>query len=514
MTLIKILASAVSGCAVVMSASFDLPEPFAAALACTALIPFLAACLDGRLSCRLASWAAFSVPLILYVGEGMWFSLRYFYEVPFVPSVLIYVVWVWLFSSLHWLLFSLVGYRLRAAVSKAWMLPFLWAAAEFLYSRISLQGRMLSLGHLAPVIPVLSSSARFGGVYAASFMIVLVNTLILCLVYYRGRLGFLKQKGWLFSLAAAALLAVAGAWPSRPVPYSTPLRAALLQPGQQFKVEETGADVQNRLNSLTQLTRQAVRDGASLIVWPASVMILRDLNQIRAVIKSIGSTREKGWSVVLGATVNIREPGNEFHENTLVLTDESGEIRNKYIKQRLTPYTEYAPFSLVDLIGRGKLAIPRFRTSRQTDLVFSVEDKRWGNAVCIEIFYPEILGRTLRRGARFLIHYSNDDIYAFASMKRLLLRVSAFRAMELGVPVLRIAIDGHSAWIDSSGQIVKVLHHAARGVVQAILRSGTHPTVYARVGDVFGWLCVVLTALFYWFGLRRSEFYPPSPDSR
>src|SRR5574341_706797 len=105
--ILSFLASALSGSFFVFI--IEGPPYFALRifLCFVGLVPFLCASLQDRFLSRLLSFLGFSLPLSLYAGEGIWFSMRYYYEIPLFPSILLFLVWVWLLSSVHLLIFSL-----------------------------------------------------------------------------------------------------------------------------------------------------------------------------------------------------------------------------------------------------------------------------------------------------------------------------------------------------------------------------------------------------------------------
>jgi apolipoprotein N-acyltransferase len=72
-----------------------------------------------------------------------------------------------------------------------------------------------------------------------------------------------------------------------------------------------------------------------------------------------------------------------------------------------------------------------------------------------------------------------------------------FRAIENGMPLVRAAAVGLSAAVDPWGRLLGVSDHFAPGEATLVVQVpiGHVPTIYGRVGDLFGWLCVVGFAL-------------------
>ena len=78
------------------------------------------------------------------------------------------------------------------------------------------------------------------------------------------------------------------------------------------------------------------------------------------------------------------------------------------------------------------------------------------------------------------------------SIKTIHFHMHVFRAIENGVPLVRAAASGLSAAIDPWGRVLSMSDFYADGdrTMTAQLPLGRIPTLYARTGDWFSWLCV------------------------
>ena len=83
--------------------------------------------------------------------------------------------------------------------------------------------------------------------------------------------------------------------------------------------------------------------------------------------------------------------------------------------------------------------------------------------------------------------------------------MAAFRAIENGVPLVRAAASGISSAVDPWGRVLAVTDYFAAGdrTLNAQVALGRVPTLYAKTGDLFAWLCVV--CLLVALGLPRSR---------
>jgi apolipoprotein N-acyltransferase len=76
------------------------------------------------------------------------------------------------------------------------------------------------------------------------------------------------------------------------------------------------------------------------------------------------------------------------------------------------------------------------------------------------------------------------------------------RAIEEGLPLVRVANTGVSAVIDPMGRIVKKLDLGQEGVVDSDLPSALSPTIYARFGVK---VPLILAGLFLLFAFKKKK---------
>ena len=80
----------------------------------------------------------------------------------------------------------------------------------------------------------------------------------------------------------------------------------------------------------------------------------------------------------------------------------------------------------------------------------------------------------------------------WSAIKDIHVQMAAFRAIENGVPLVRPAGSGISAAFDPWGRVLGMTDYFAPGdrTLTVQVPMGRVPTLYARTGDLFAWLCV------------------------
>ncbi len=159
-------------------------------------------------------------------------------------------------------------------------------------------------------------------------------------------------------------------------------------------------------------------------------------------------------------------------ENKLVLVDPSGQIVTAHLKNRPVAGWE------ASIMQRGHDGIP----------VVATDTGRMAAAICFEADFPDFIRQAGHNDADLLILPVNE----WKSIKNIHVQMHVFRAIENGVPIVRAAASGLSVAIDPWGRVLSMSDFYASGdsTMTAQLPMGRIPTLYARNGDWFSWLCV------------------------
>ena len=124
--------------------------------------------------------------------------------------------------------------------------------------------------------------------------------------------------------------------------------------------------------------------------------------------------------------------------------------------------------------------------------VVATDTGRIAAAICFEADFPDFIRQAGQNDADLLILPVNE----WQSIKDIHFQMHVFRAIENGVPIVRAAASGLSVAIDPWGRVLSMSDFYAAGdrTMTAQLPVGRIPTLYARSGDWFSWLCVASLA--------------------
>ncbi len=233
-----------------------------------------------------------------------------------------------------------------------------------------------------------------------------------------------------------------------------------------------------------------------LIVWPET-SVPYFLEYSGTALEEIGEAAQ-GVPVIVGIQ-RLEEPR---YYNSLVMLGRGGQVQNIYDKTHLVPFGEYVPFA--DLLGQfgihglaaneGGGFSAGAKGPRGQMSVLSVPNV--GNAlpmICYEgIFAQEVNNWDTR--PEFLLMITNDAWFGEFVGPFQHLAQARLRAVEQGLPMIRVANTGVSALIDPHGVIRDHIPLGQAGWIDVVLPAPAPLTIYARFGDkpallLIGLLC-------------------------
>lgn len=252
---------------------------------------------------------------------------------------------------------------------------------------------------------------------------------------------------------AAALASPLGDRVASPPQYGAEarrLRIAVLQPS---LPPDTG-DAASRaalqqlvLSSRTFLARPDTR--ADLLVWPELPMALSVTDRTGDRDALLALVRDTGVPLLVNGYAHLDPAGQSYSNASWLLMPDGRQQR--YDKQVLVPFGEYLPTAFSGLSGFLP-GVKRYAPGPQPGpLVFG--DLRIATPICFEALMPERLRALREAGATVFINQGDDVWFQSARAQRLHLAVARLRAVETGMPILRVFNSGITVLIDERGRL-------------------------------------------------------------
>lgn len=433
----------------------------------------------------------------LLIGTYFWTSLRVFYELSFLKSILVLLFFIAILGGPHYCVFSVIS---RYFHKQTWWRPFflssVWVCLEFLYSKISLQARTYLLGYTQHNITFLMPLLRFGGVYALSFSVIFFNLLFAqFLLSMKSLIGIIKY--FLAPLFLFCLLLIPISSTNICQYPKEPLKISLIQTNLGHELKWSSGYYQKQIINLIKMTKKSVEDKSRLIVWPSTALMLQNKETLKEILKALPEPPSKDINLLIGARLYMPSKDVIKRFNSILLCNIKGDILSVYLKKILMPYGEYLPFQWLDIFGKKKYFPDTYTPSKKDYTIFSVGNIKFCTPICLEILYPELIRKFCNEGAKCILTFSNDDSYIDPAMPYYLLIISKIRGTEFGLPVIRETVNGYSAIIDCNGEIVKTLEYGVKGILDYNFSLGYRSTFYSKHGDIFAFSCVMLTILLF-----------------
>ena len=476
-------------------------------LAWIGLVPLLVvvAKRPSLLRAFILGWAVGSV---FFYATCYWltYSMIHYGGLPAVLAYLLLVPGALVIGVFHGVFALLVAVMVRRWGRFALLFaPLFWSALEWV--RLEVTGQLWNaLGYSQAYHPLLIQPANWGGVYAVSYLIVTINSIVALLIIHRTK--------WSITVVATTALVVfyvivfSKYLPTEPMPTSEGLLVYVVavQPNVPMNAGKSAEEIKALIDRHVSLSTEALKplpDYASqrLVVWPESPM-----NFTYASDKSFQEfvakfTRENHTSLLF----NSLEPApNDGSYNSALLINEQGQRISQYDKIRLMPFGEYVPLPQW-LPGASLISgiVGEFTPGSNYTLMPFGDNRKAGVFICIESAYPWIARQLTFDGADVLINVSNDGYLGPTAVMRQHLANVIFRAVENGRPVMRVTNTGLSAMIRKDGRI-EDLTEPFKPDVRVWVNHPTdkRDTVYTRKGDLFVYLCAWLSLMVFAVTMR------------
>lgn len=255
-----------------------------------------------------------------------------------------------------------------------------------------------------------------------------------------------------------------------------------------------------------EYTRKAADEGADIVVWPETAMpwTLSEGSLYRTLCSDLA--KETGVILLVGA-FTAGEDGERF--NSIICFNPDGTTEeNVYLKRRLVPFGEFAPFRevlevvappLSQMVRDGKDL-----SAGDKSEVFVTDKARIGSIICYDQLFEEVSLDATVMGAQLITVSSNDSWFDNSAVPYMNNAQSQLRAIENGRYVIRAANTGLTSAINSKGEVVEAAPMLEIGMIVTEVTLNDIKTLYTRTGNVFILLLSVLLVgvLSYELGMK------------
>lgn len=434
-------------------------------------------------------------------------------------------------------LFGLGVAVVRRRLGMAWALaaaPFLWVALDLAGARIT-SVPWDQLGYSQVDNALLTLLAPWTGVYGITFVLVAGNALLVWVI--AGERGAKSRS----ALAGVWVICFGfGGWIlpwtiDRDRPHApASAEAVLIQPNldvSAVNIWNTPADWNAHMAQFEKLAGEQCKSYIAgipqtgvatgevvcppyathpdLVAWPESpAPYFEGEPRFQAAMKAIA--REDDAPLFVGGIgMDLdRKDGEWLEYNSAMIFAADGARIGRYDKIHLVPYGEYIPYRDLFFFAH-KLTGKVTDFSRGVDrTVFRIPDqhgvvRRYGVFICYEAVFADEVRQFAKNGAEVLVNLSDDGWYGDTSAPWQHLNMVRMRAIENRRWILRDTNNGVTAAIDPYGRVRQSIPRHVADALPAQFGFREDVTFYTEYGDVFAWVCAVLSLGMVVWGWKR-----------
>lgn len=408
-------------------------------------------------------WQVLLTSLVAFAAGQTYLVQCYWGQIP--PLILIPIVAV--MSAAFAIAVGFSGEAFRRGSSWAALLAFpaLWTTLEFTIANTSPHGSFGALGYAEVHFPAGIQIAALFGVHAVTF--------VLCL--FANAVALLLRRQFLTGGTGVAVCTLAIAFGL----------VRLGEPGGPRVRVEALTNVKTGHHEHTLAAEEAVTQayaahieglkGVSIVAIPEGAVQMQAGDSETVLAPLAAAAKASGAMVVVGTLTP------EPIQNRAFAFLPQGTVKTYEKRHLLLPFETEAPGREPGLLGGG-----------------------YATQICKDMDFAGTVRTTAEHGVRLMIVPAND----FRKDGWIHARMAIMRGVENGFAVLRSADNGLETVSDAQGRILASASTTEPGVITAEVEVplGPGPTLYTRIGDVFCWLCAVLSvALCAFLGRPRIQ---------
>ncbi len=424
-------------------------------LAWTAFVPLWYAVL--RLPSMLS---AFSAAFVCFYAA-------YFFSLDWMRGLFGWQAWFFYAIFSFWpILHALVLRKLWEKAVKSfqiWLMAFslsaLYAGLEYFRSELwPLNCPWLGLGYAQFPNPHIYQSLSIWGVFGLTFFVIFFNISIL--------IAILKRH---FSTAAFSILIMLslflyGHKRLEINPQGAPVKALLVQ-------DETYS-----LEKLLSMSK--TRKDEELIIWPENSFYLKSGEKTEDKLRQIQSAfKNRNFYALIPIGVKEKENGRIKRENYAVFFDLKTGGKQIYEKMHPVPFVETG-------LKKGPCPSP-----------LDFKGRKIGVQICYDLNFENGSRILAGKGAEIILAPTNDPIEWTAKQQRQHADMSAARAVENGLWILRPATSGISQVIDDRGRIIRETASGESLALSGQAEMKTSDAFYTKYGWIIPKLFLLVSAL-------------------
>ncbi len=471
-------------------------------LAWVGFVPLFLA-LHKESSKRKAFFLGLVTGLVFFFGTCHWISkvLRNYGDLSWLGAILLFLLlalYLSLFYGFFALSFSWLSSRCR--LGPTLVSPLLWVSAEYLRGQLMTGFPWCLLGYAAVDNTNLAQLATLTGVYGLSFVLIIVNTALAAFFLAPSRTSLFRLAFIALGICVLTMFFALQGQVSEGLKHYVRIVQPNIDLGQKWDLESKT----NLLDELSQLSLPSAAkqpkddvEPVRLILWPETPTPFY-FNHDADFRRRMQNVAELSKGYFLFGFVDFRpSAGNASQRdpyNSVGLISPVGVVISQYDKIHLVPFGEYIPYAnLFFFVDKISTEVGNFKPGDHVVVSALENGHKLGAFVCYESVVPDLVRLFTKGGAEVLVNVTNDAWFGNSDAPFQHLNMARMRAIENHRYLLRAANNGISCVIDPYGRVLRTVERNQRTVLESSFEFNTVLTPYAQYGDVFAWVCLVMS---------------------
>jgi apolipoprotein N-acyltransferase len=274
----------------------------------------------------------------------------------------------------------------------------------------------------------------------------------------------------------------------------TPYNLRLIQPSISQETKWDPGELQKNMQLQGLLSQIEAEKPIQAIIWPEAAVpfFLQDYPEMQ---KMLSNAAPQGGYLIFGVP---RKHEDDIFNSMMVLNSD-GLVKGIVDKKHLLPFGEYVPFSWL-LKGISKIVWgPKDFSKGTLSPIVNLEGlPPFHTLICFEAVFPEEIIQEER--AEWLLNLTNEAWFGESIGPYQHLAMARVRAIEQGIPLVRVANNGISAVIDPYGKFLHRLELNDIGIIDFTLPKAIEKTFYNTYGffSIYLFLIIGLILMGGW----------------
>ena len=193
-------------------------------------------------------------------------------------------------------------------------------------------------------------------------------------------------------------------------------------------------------------------------------------------------------------TGSISKIKNNYYNSALLLNSKA-QIKHIYNKNILVPFGEFIPLrKLLPRLNFFENKID-FSSGKKNKSITIKDYYTFIPLICYEILFSDLIFKSLDREVSIIVNITNDAWFGNTIGPIQHFQFAKIRAVEFGLPVIRVANTGYSGLISPYGEIINKLNFNERGTLSFKLINKLNNTMFRQYGEYMLLFILIFTLI-------------------